>query len=74
MARVWVCTGPGQGLDLLTQGSVLAQISFLIHKINWNCVYICLTQLYGGRCMYIYYIKSTTFFGPIFIGHLQVDN
>jgi len=24
--------------------------------------------------MYIYYIKSTTCFGPIFIGHLQVDN
>jgi len=24
--------------------------------------------------MYIYYIKSTTCFAPIFIGHLQVDN
>ena len=24
--------------------------------------------------MYIYYIKSTTYFGPIFIGHLQGDN
>jgi len=33
MARVWVCTGPGQGLDLLTQGSVLAQISLLIHNL-----------------------------------------
>jgi len=36
------------------------------------CVYLCDTTIRWK--MYVYYIKSTTCFGPIFIVHLQVDN
>jgi len=36
------------------------------------CVYLSDTTI--RLKMYIYYIKSTARFGPIFIGHLQVDN
>ena len=39
------------------------------------CVYLSDTTIrWKMYVVYIYYIKSTTCFGPIFIGHLQVDN
>ena len=39
------------------------------------CVYLSDTTIrWKMYVVYIYYIKSTTCFGPNFIGHLQVDN
>jgi len=41
-------------------------------KLDWS-VYICLTQLYGGRDMYNLLHKEQLHVSVLFIGHLQVD-
>jgi len=75
----FIATVPFEALCCAVVGTVL-RVAF--HKVCHprcvynilGCVYICLTQLYGGIDMYNLLHKDQLHVSAPLIGHLQVDN
>jgi len=57
---------------VLTLCHKVRHLRCVYNKLDWS-VYICLTQLYGGRDMYNLLHKEQVHVSALFIGHLQVD-
>ena len=56
----------------ITPNHKVRHLHCVYNKLDWN-VYTCLTQLYGGRDMYILLHKEQLHISALFIRHLQVD-